>query len=122
MWLCFMYKKVIFATLFFLLIQNLNASESNILDIDIQNIQYKNNVLEFDMMINIDRDWKLYSNQKSDFGIPLNIKILKNNVIINNDITYPPSNKEVKILSGEKYVSNIFSNNVLLKIKLNLKL
>jgi suppressor for copper-sensitivity B len=119
MWLCFMYKKVIFATLFFLLIQNLNASESNILDIDIQNIQYKKNVLEFDMMINIDRDWKLYSNQKSDFGIPLNIKILKNNVIINNDITYPPSNKEVKILSGEKYVSNIFSNNVLLKIKLN---
>ena len=93
MWLCFMYKKVIFATLFFLLIQNLNASESNILDIDIQNIQYKNNVLEFDMMINIDRDWKLYSNQKSDFGIPLNIKILKNNVIINNDITYQPSNK-----------------------------
>jgi hypothetical protein len=39
-----MYKKVIFATLFFLLIKNLNASESNILDIDIQNIQYKKNI------------------------------------------------------------------------------
>ena len=119
MWLCFMYKKVIFATLFFLLIQNLSASESNILDIDIDNIQYKNNALEFDVVIKLDKDWKLYSNQKSDFGIPLNIKVLKNNVIINNDITYPPSNKEVKILNGKKYVSSIFSNNVLLKIRLN---
>jgi suppressor for copper-sensitivity B len=115
-----MFRKVIFVTLFFLLIQNLNALEFDILDIDVDNIQYKNNdLLEFDVMINVDKDWKLYSNQKSDFGIPFNIKILKNNVIINNDIVYPPSNKEVKILNGKKYVSNIFSNNVLLKIKLN---
>ena len=78
------------------------------------------NFLKFDMVIDIDKGWELYSNEKSDFGVPLSIKILKNNSEISSNVIYPTPNKEIKILNGKKYISNLYAKSVLLKITTHL--
>ena len=115
-----MFKNVIFIILFFLVAQNSNASELDRINLDINNAQYVGNSLKFDMVINIDEGWELYSNEKSDFGIPLSIKILKNNAEISSNILYPAPNKEIKLLNGKKYISSLYAKSILLKVTTHL--
>ncbi len=110
-----MFKKIIFIILIFIVLQNINASESDKISLDIKNAKYVSDLLKFDVVINIDKGWKLYSNEKSDFGIPLSIKILKNNEEISSNILYPSPNKEMKLLNEKKYVSSFYTKSVLLK-------
>ena len=115
-----MFKNVIFIILFFLVAQNSNASELDRINLDINNAQYVGNSLKFDMVINIDEGWELYSNEKSDFGIPLSIKILKNNAEISSNILYPAPNKDIKLLNGKKYISSLYAKSILLKVTTHL--
>ena len=114
-----MFKKII-TIFFFLVLQDSNASELDRINLDINNAQYMSNFLKFDMVIDIDKGWELYSNEKSDFGVPLSIKILKNNSEISSNVIYPTPNKEIKILNGKKYISNLYAKSVLLKITTHL--
>jgi len=115
-----MFKNVIFIILFFLVAQSSNASELDRINLDINNAQYVGNLLKFDMIIDIDEGWELYSNEKSDFGIPLSIKILKNNAEISSNILYPAPNKEIKLLNGKRYISSLYAKSILLKITTHL--
>ena len=112
-----MLKKVIFFILFFILTHNIIAKESDKLSIDITNITYKNSKLQFDVLLNIEENWKLYSNQNSDFGIPLKLEVITyNSQIMDSNINYPPAINEVKVINGKKFVSNFYKNNVLIKV------
>ena len=112
-----MFKKVII--ILFLVLQNSNASELDRINIDINNAQYMGALLKFDMVIDIDKGWELYSNEKSDFGIPLSIKVLKKNAEISSNVIYPTPNKEIKILNGKKYINSLYAKSVLLKRRPN---
>ena len=114
-----MFKKII-TIFFFLVLQDSNASELDKINLDINNAQYMGNLLKFDMVIDIDKGWELYSNEKSDFGIPLSIKVLKKNTEISSNVIYPTPNKEIKILNGKKYTSSLYAKSVLLKIEAHL--
>ena len=103
-----------------LVLKNSNDSELDRINLDINNAKYVGNLLKFDMVIDIDEGWELYSNEKSDFGIPLSLKVLKNNIEISSNVIYPIPYKEIKFLNGKKYISSLYVKSVLLKITTHL--
>ncbi|MFQ3306908.1 MAG: suppressor for copper-sensitivity B [Candidatus Midichloriaceae bacterium] len=108
-------NKTLMLLIFFLL--NINyltvAKEVNI---SIQNISEIENNVAFELKLDIEKNWQLYSNKKSRFGSQLNIKILDGNKELNTNILFPKYFQDTKYIDNKEFISYVYKDTATIPI------